>query len=673
MRRQRQLVAEAEDIERQVRHCAALRQANCRSNRAEVEQHNTPPPIAIPETPKSKIKLVTTIIENATPTTSKLLSNEKLEKYRKRSADAAIVSAAASLTQSDKVIKKKLLPQLSSYTNIKAVSESLGVSRKAFYFKSGKGKSPRVSQNTITIIQKFYRQEDVTTTYPNKTKNGKTLRVMKYTRKNTYRMFMDEHPEVKIGLTTFNKLKPRDIKLMKHAKWFQCLCEICDNVKNISRSIRLSFQRSHMEPPVFLTDEMDLAKASVCDINNLSCLDRTCTKCESVDLLPSFEQWINDDDRVKVKYDKWERCEEMVGLKTVTKLKKNCKSGARWQLYQELVNQLKNFPSHIYMAVSQLSAFKKCKQSLSSDEVVVIVDFAENYVCRQFAEAQSAYYARNSVTIHPMVMVFPQSSAVKRDSVVVVGEDTKHDAASVKAFIRVLSAHITIHYPQVTRLVFWSDGCSCQYKSCHPMHNISNSFDTGFHITWNFFGSRHGKGEADGEAAVVKSYLDQSVKSQQLVIHDAKAVFDFLANSDRHIVSTPSRRHFYFVPQSDTNLSRTESAGLTVCKIPRVRSIHQAVGGGGVLKYSRLSCYCHTSCHHDKSVKEFKYPGWYIQHSILFTICYFFSVVDNISSDKYNSVMVAPKTILLNKLLSLAINFYLCSRMLTQTGMAQPG
>ena len=27
-------------------------------------------------------------------------------------------------------------------------------------------------------------------------------------------------------------------------------------------------------------------------------------------------------------------------------------------------------------------------------------------------------------------------------------------------------------------------------------------------ITWNFFGSRHGKCEADGEAAVVKNHLD---------------------------------------------------------------------------------------------------------------------------------------------------------------------
>lgn len=46
---------------------------------------------------------------------------------------------------------------------------------------------------------------------------------------------------------------------------------------------------------------------------------------------------------------------------------------------------------------------QECKISLKNDEAVVIVDFAESYVCTQWAEAQSAYYARNSVTVHPMV------------------------------------------------------------------------------------------------------------------------------------------------------------------------------------------------------------------------------------------------------------------------------
>lgn len=36
--------------------------------------------------------------------------------------------------------------------------------------------------------------------------------------------------------------------------------------------------------------------------------------------------------------------------------------------------------------MTQVSAFKKCKERLSPNQVVVVVNFAENYVAKQFAE-----------------------------------------------------------------------------------------------------------------------------------------------------------------------------------------------------------------------------------------------------------------------------------------------
>jgi len=83
--------------------------------------------------------------------------------------------------------------------------------------------------------------------------------------------------------------------------------------------------------------------------------------------------------------------------------------------------------------VGQLSAFKKCKQTLNEDRLVVVVDFAENYTCRDLAEAKSLYYTRQYITIHPMVAIISQQSLIKRDSVVVTSPDLKHDASSVKA------------------------------------------------------------------------------------------------------------------------------------------------------------------------------------------------------------------------------------------------
>lgn len=60
----------------------------------------------------------------------------------------------------------------------------------------------------------------------------------------------------------------------------------------------------------------------------------------------------------------------------------------------------------------------------------------------------------------------------------------------------------------VKQLIIWSDGCASQFKSCkvfalHAMRSVS----MGIHIFHLYFSSGHGKGDHDGQAAVIKRYL----------------------------------------------------------------------------------------------------------------------------------------------------------------------
>lgn len=101
----------------------------------------------------------------------------------------------------------------------------------------------------------------------------------------------------------------------------------------------------------------------------------------------------------------------------------------------------------------------------------------------------------------------------------------------------------------------WSDGAASQYKSKLPLLHISRAFDSNFSITWNFFGSRHGKSAADGEAAVVQTLTRQSAM-QDLVLDNAEQVYNHLVMSELHIVDGLSRRHFYFVEGSAIDVWR---------------------------------------------------------------------------------------------------------------------
>ena len=122
-------------------------------------------------------------------------------------------------------------------------------------------------------------------------------------------------------------------------------------------------------------------------------------------------------------------------------------------------------PRHVCNARAQASSFKAAKASLNDHEDLVVVDFAKNLTSRERVKAQSTYWNRNDVTIHPMVAMFNKNKAVTRDSVIAMTPDLKHDASAVKVFIQILAKHIQCLYPEIANIVVWSDGCAAPFTS----------------------------------------------------------------------------------------------------------------------------------------------------------------------------------------------------------------
>jgi hypothetical protein len=63
--------------------------------------------------------------------------------------------------------------------------------------------------------------------------------------------------------------------------------------------------------------------------------------------------------------------------------------------------------------------------------------------------------------------------------------------------------------------IVWSDGCSGQFKSTRAWYFISRypnlttsaTLSSGCQMSWNYFGSGHGKGEVDGAGALLKRQI----------------------------------------------------------------------------------------------------------------------------------------------------------------------
>ena len=391
-KQERKLTPQEEEKRRRHAEAQARYRAKMKKPTNEVES-STPP-----STPNSKAKEIMEAIEKSTPRTSEKLTEFGVEKLRSRMAGRAIVEAASTAVKSDKTVRRSLIPLLRN-ANKKAVSEILGISRTHFNYHSKMGTNPRLTKTALERIVLFYSSSEVVTTCPYKSKSGKVIRIMKYTRKEAYKIFREAHADIKIGQTTFNKLKPSSIKLMKAAQWVQCICEICENIRSVISAIAQSMKRSFHDVPAEFAHTTDLVKLTVCDVNSAKCLSRKCQSCSVSAVTEILRQWLDDDDHREFSFYEWGRSTEVGKGKHIRKTKVTV---SRQQAHQALLKMLHTFPSHTVNAMSQTSSFKLCKQNLENNEAIVIVDFAENYACRPAREAHSHYYNRNMVTIHPM-------------------------------------------------------------------------------------------------------------------------------------------------------------------------------------------------------------------------------------------------------------------------------
>ena len=560
----------------------------------------------MPLTPNTKAKKIAEAIESSTPNTCAALSSKGISKERERLADQAIVNAAAQ-TVKDTKSRRSLLSHLNQ-CNKKAVCERLELSRSYLYYQSRKGFNAKLKFETLVAVKKFYYSDDAVTTYPYKTKSGRVLRIMKYTRKQAFHMFKAQQPEVLIGQTTFNRLKPKDVKLMKQAQWIQCVCDLCENFRMLLAAIRLSLSRNGYEVPDVLQHTFDVIKLTICSTHNPDCLNRKCEQCSTEPVKDLLRTWSTEGEDDFLSLRRWARFHTPDGEASKHLRRKDIEINGQ-AAFDELISMLSMHPKHVCNARAQASSFKAAKASLKDHEALVVVDFAENFTCRERVEAQSTYWNRNNVTIHPMVAMFNKNKAVTRDSVIAMTPDLKHDASAVKVFIQILAKHLQSHYPEITNIVVWSDGCAAQYKSRVPLYNIAHAFDTTMGITWNFFGSRHGKCEADGEAAVVKNHLDRVVKAEDRSVGDAQAAFHILNSSERKITSGSSRRHFYLISEDEMKAAR-ESPVPVIPPVPGVRSIHQVKFlRPNTISYSLYSCYCEEPCDHKPCTKDYTFCG----------------------------------------------------------------
>ncbi len=104
-------------------------------------------------------------------------------------------------------------------------------------------------------------------------------------------------------------------------------------------------------------------------------------------------------------------------------------------------------------------------------------------------------------------------------------------------------------------------------------HNL-NFPSPGKRVQRIFFGSEHGKGEADGETGVIGQAVDRAVAAGTLSVRNASDLYSFCRSGELTKMTTDStfRRDFILVGAEDIQRDRPETDVKTV---PGTRKMHQ--------------------------------------------------------------------------------------------------
>ena len=429
------------------------------------------------------------------------------------------------------------------------------------------------------------------------------ISIMEHSITQLHVKFNKANPENQVCASSFYDNRPRHVKTKREAKYVGCLCEYCENIE-----LKIACINRHIPGARVFKDVYSISNSTLCSkqphqkFHHPDCINHKCNTC-GVHQLDGFLRPLLEVDATKIL--EW-KCWDIVTVpvygkqtKTVKKRALVTKYGTVLEFVKELKAEASSISLHLFNKDWQNQQERLLKSNLKAGEVMAVLDFAENYVCSYQREVQSAYYAHDSSTVHPIVTYYRCSTCDKSitESLIMVSNDLNHDYHLVNRFQQEVCRHLTTtRNVKISKMYRYSDGCSSQYKSKGPFSDVSYSKeDYGFGMHHNISGTRHGKGASDGESAVVKNHAANAVKAGTVIIKDAEALFHYL---ETNCTKAPTdgnccgdfMRTMFFIPSQSVDRDRNDRS---VRRVDGTRKLHCLKSiRGGILATRNLACFC---------------------------------------------------------------------------------
>ncbi|KAL3879819.1 hypothetical protein ACJMK2_032100 [Sinanodonta woodiana] len=199
------------------------------------------------------------------------------------------------------------------------------------------------------------------------------------------------------------------------------------------------------------------------------------------------------------------------------------------------------------------------------------MDFAEYYTCGFAEEIQAAYFDKNAVTLHPVVIHTKDKDdevKVKHKSQVVVSDELSHTSSTVFAIMKHVVKEVKAVLQNVEMVHYMTDSPTSQYinKQIFSIVAHHDSIFPGIKAFWLYFEAGHGKGPCDGVVATAKRSADMAENSALKYI---------------------------FVPKSQCTEAHEELSNLVGKQVKGTIHVHAVIPlGEGSIAVRNTSCFC---------------------------------------------------------------------------------
>ena len=273
------------------------------------------------------------------------------------------------------------------------------------------------------------------------------------------------------------------------------------------------------------------------------------------------------------------------------------KSGTAIDLLNAYIEDLQVMRKHYFYNVWQTYQLVLNKANLQLNQIILVQDFARNFVLDFQDEPKDLHWDHNQVTVHLTVIyrccLTEGCDELITEEIIHVTPDLKHDPLAVKNFEEDVEFHLRSKNISYEEKFIWVDQAPTQYKSCCVFEGIANSSTC---ITHHYYPVHHGKNPADGSSGHLKRKFIRYKELRGTAIRMAQELFEFAA--EKLNTEEPEEgkclhywtriKYFGNITRGQINESKT---------IPKMNELHsiRSVGVENVMQTRNTMCCC-LSC-----------------------------------------------------------------------------